>query len=955
MATTRGADRAKTPQGDAEAVEWEEEPSSQDGSREEGRARAGDDDEALPLSKGRRAKKKRKRGGSGADQVATQLSIFSVVRESPSAIPVRAAQWTKRLKIDGVGAVAEALDAIATVISGSEHRLKCSVDSAWIIQDEPEKSLAEIEKALVDLPEEAVPREQLVSVFGKDRENRLFFTRLENLYCRIASECPRDIVCDTDAFDTILHWLQVLSASLVRELRAVSTRVSYGLLHGFIKLHTSWKKAMATFERQEAIDKKKPHSKDKVERIRSQIEDLDIGLKEVYELIEGIFTGVFVLRYRDVSPEIRAMSIKSLGEWIKTSPTLFLDDSYLKYLGWMLSDKDSRVRLASVVAVRDLLSSTEIADGMELFLSRFWKRIGEMCLDVDRDVALAAIRLCCSIHEGFADIFEEGFLSDICRSLVADDDPRIRNASGSLFSSIFGGAAGVNGKGAADSCEQLLRFANLALGRESDIIGEAVASLFEFLPFLRDWEAYLKILSSAWTESRKDRTSRGSSKSPSPVLGATKISETTRETLVHCLVAALQCVFEERKKSSRAPDETVWEEASLFMARNLSSLIQIHQEIPSVVASLFKAPLFFDPACYKFGGLDREFDRLMDHLLRGYERHSASRRVLDSIASSVRHLIETDHPLRGDVETAAAVLSTSTYRSLHAILRANNVESEDSVALSSAIAKAAHLVVQSHPENLPGVASDVAFLVQAFVDKSIKIPDPDTLNDFRVLVVSTFGWTVHDSRKDATEEEAQEATGEVSDAALSLRDRLVPLLLSVRVSDGLEMSCVALSCACSILALCRSIPSEGASLDARIMRELETRIPECAGEVYFTEDDSLPENLEESRVYELRLSTLASIGQLCLSGTVSERLFHIPLIGLCDKPLGETDSRIFDFSRAYLTEMARRSVLHYPSRFESFSRPTQLMRSGRRFSLLRQVPNSNHRLSCGRNTLRGQA
>lgn len=44
-------------------------------------------------------------------------------------------------------------------------------------------------------------------------------------------------------------------------------------------------------------------------------------------------------RYRDVDPNIRMSCIQSLGVWILSYPTLFLQDLYLKYLGWTLNDK----------------------------------------------------------------------------------------------------------------------------------------------------------------------------------------------------------------------------------------------------------------------------------------------------------------------------------------------------------------------------------------------------------------------------------------------------------------------------------------------------------------------------------------------------------------------------------------------------------------------------------------
>lgn len=44
-------------------------------------------------------------------------------------------------------------------------------------------------------------------------------------------------------------------------------------------------------------------------------------------------------RYRDIDPDIRMACIQSLGVWILSYPSLFLQDLYLKYLGWTLNDK----------------------------------------------------------------------------------------------------------------------------------------------------------------------------------------------------------------------------------------------------------------------------------------------------------------------------------------------------------------------------------------------------------------------------------------------------------------------------------------------------------------------------------------------------------------------------------------------------------------------------------------
>ena len=78
--------------------------------------------------------------------------------------------------------------------------------------------------------------------------------------------------------------------------------------------------------------------------------------------MKKMFASVFVRRYRDVSSEIRAVCITELGTWMtlygsvptiacvyivyftivwSSCSTMFLADSYFKYLGWTLFDKVS--------------------------------------------------------------------------------------------------------------------------------------------------------------------------------------------------------------------------------------------------------------------------------------------------------------------------------------------------------------------------------------------------------------------------------------------------------------------------------------------------------------------------------------------------------------------------------------------------------------------------------------
>ncbi|XP_030875911.1 uncharacterized protein LOC115937650 [Leptonychotes weddellii] len=56
-------------------------------------------------------------------------------------------------------------------------------------------------------------------------------------------------------------------------------------------------------------------------------------------IICALFKRTFVPRYRDISSDIRVICMGELGCWIRLYPDMFLDNNYLKYIGWMLYDK----------------------------------------------------------------------------------------------------------------------------------------------------------------------------------------------------------------------------------------------------------------------------------------------------------------------------------------------------------------------------------------------------------------------------------------------------------------------------------------------------------------------------------------------------------------------------------------------------------------------------------------
>ncbi|KAG8131425.1 hypothetical protein E2320_009365, partial [Naja naja] len=171
--------------------------------------------------------------------------------------------------------------------------------------------------------------------------------------------------------------------------------------------------------------------------------------EELETLMNALFKGVFVHRYRDVLPEIRAICIGELGQWIQHYTTSFLTDGYLKYIGWSLHDKRSsslmmgfvlqqrEVRLRCLFALQGLYCSPETASQMELFTSRFKERIVSMVLDKKPQVATEAVRLLTLILQNTDDALTDADCERVFPLVYASSRPVAAAAGGFLYRKLL--------------------------------------------------------------------------------------------------------------------------------------------------------------------------------------------------------------------------------------------------------------------------------------------------------------------------------------------------------------------------------------------------------------------------------------------------------------------------------------------------------------------------------------
>jgi hypothetical protein len=206
----------------------------------------------------------------------------------------------------------------------------------------------------------------------------------------------RDEGLDFSVVDTLVNLSVVLSTSKIRELRKVAVmtaaQVSISLLYVAAEKHAVRESVLKQME-DGGSKKGKKASAQSMKAFQAQADGCGRILQEILSFSDSIFTSVFSNRFRDVDSEIRSTVVGSLGAWMGLYPSRFLSMTYLKYLGWALSDKDGVVRYAAVNAVRGVYGREENALQLEDFTTRFADRMEELMEDKEDYVAVVGTEL----------------------------------------------------------------------------------------------------------------------------------------------------------------------------------------------------------------------------------------------------------------------------------------------------------------------------------------------------------------------------------------------------------------------------------------------------------------------------------------------------------------------------------------------------------------------------------
>ncbi|XP_057838911.2 sister-chromatid cohesion protein 3 isoform X2 [Cryptomeria japonica] len=360
---------------------------------------------------------KRKKSFQGGHDPVNDMSLIDVIKNHGKLVPQAAKNWVERYEVDSKAALTDLLMMLFEA---------CGVQYQG---DEGPVDEIDVDDVVVFLVNQARDGNLEDYLGSKQKDLKNFKDNLLLFWDSLVIECQDGPLFDQLFLEKCMDYVIALSCTPPRVFRRVTTLVGLQLVTSLVTVAKTLGGQRETTQRQLNAEKKKRKDGPRVESLNKTLSVTHEKITMAEEMMRKIFTGLFMHRYRDVDPDIRMACIRAIGSWIVSYPSLFLQDLYLKYLGWTLNDKNPAVRKTSIAALQCLYEVDDNVPSLSLFTERFCNRMIELADDIDATVAVNAIGLLKQLlrHQLLVDD-ELGTLYD----LLIDESPLIRHAVGEL-------------------------------------------------------------------------------------------------------------------------------------------------------------------------------------------------------------------------------------------------------------------------------------------------------------------------------------------------------------------------------------------------------------------------------------------------------------------------------------------------------------------------------------------
>ncbi|XP_028289586.1 cohesin subunit SA-2 [Parambassis ranga] len=417
----------------------------------------------------------------------------------------------------------------------------------------------------------------------------------------LVGQCQHSVIFDGYLMNTLISLLTELSNSYVRAFRHTCTLAAVKLLSSLVGVALSLSVGIENSQKLYDVQKKKTarqKSAQQLERIQKKISELQEKRAEVESMMDVIFKGVLLKRYRDVLPEIRSICMEELGLWMKLYSSAFLNDSYLKYIGWMMHDKVPDVRLKCVLSLQGLYGDPVLLPKLDLFTSRFKDRMISMTLDKDNEVAVQSMKLLVLISKTSDDVLTPVDYKQLLQFVYSSQRPLAATAGELLFSRLLNAVAP-----ASDTQD--------GVNEEEQLKQQIFARLKALLEFYQDSQLHkhvVYLVDSLWDcggSLLKDWATLTSALLQEPSSHSSGFTQAEQAVLVEILVASVRQASEGPalagrsgvKKVMNAREKKIQTDDCLKLTEHfvtvLPKLLSKFSGSCDIVASLMRIPQFF--------------------------------------------------------------------------------------------------------------------------------------------------------------------------------------------------------------------------------------------------------------------------------------------------------------------------------------------------------------------------
>ncbi|XP_066593288.1 cohesin subunit SA-1 isoform X2 [Prorops nasuta] len=629
----------------------------------------------------------RGRGGGGRGRgkrtvqthsLEDEASLYFVIRNNHSSLTAIVDDWIEKYKVNRGNALLMLMQFFINA-SGCKGRITSEMQATM-------EHVAIIRKMTEEFDEESgeYPLIMTGQQWKKFRANFCEFVQI------LVRQCRYSIIYDQFLMDNVISLLTGLSDSQVRAFRHTATLAAMKLMTALVDVALTVSINLDNTQRQYEAERQKAREKranDRLESLMKTRKEYEENMDEIKNMLTYMFKSVFVHRYRDTLPEIRAICMAEIGVWMKKFHQNFLDDSYLKYIGWTLHDKVGEVRLKCLQALQPLYASEELKTKLELFTSKFKDRIVAMTLDKEYDVAVQAVKLVISILKHHREILTDKDCEHVYE-LVYSSHRAVAQAAGEflnerLFRPDEEAVAGIKTKRGKKRLPNTPLIRDLVLFFIESELHEhgayLVDSLIETNQMMKDWECMTDLL---LEEAGIEEEALDNQKETSLI-----------ELMVCCIKQAATGEAPVGRGPTRKPPsvkETKQvhddkQRLTEHFIQTLPLLLDKYRADPEKLSNLLAIPQYFDLDIYTKSRQEQNLESLLSKIRTIVEKMHDTE-VLDTAAKTLEHMCIEGHAIFTKCDVARSTLIDSIvnkykeaideYRNL---IEGNEIPDEDEI------------------------------------------------------------------------------------------------------------------------------------------------------------------------------------------------------------------------------------------------------------------------------------